>query len=68
MGTIYIADQYEETPWGLAEKDQVEYTSLKDNLVTPLKEIVRILRKQPKEYPVKPESGLATGDSRDLTA
>ena len=68
MGTIYIADRYEETPWGLAEKDQIEYTSLKDNLVTPVKEIVRILRKQPKEYPVKPESGLATGDSRDLTA
>ena len=48
MGTIYIADKYEETPWGLAEKDQVEYTSLKDNLVTPVKEIIRILRGKPK--------------------
>jgi sterol desaturase/sphingolipid hydroxylase (fatty acid hydroxylase superfamily) len=68
MGTIYIADKYEETPWGLAEKDQVEYTSLRDNLVTPVKEIVRILRKQPKEYQAAVEPDLAPGDSRDLTA
>jgi len=51
MGTIYIADKYEETPWGLAPKDQVEYTSLRDNLTTPFKEIFRILRKKPKTYP-----------------
>lgn len=48
MGTLYIAEKYEETPWGLAPHDQAQYTTLKDNLMTPFKEIVRILRKQPK--------------------
>jgi sterol desaturase/sphingolipid hydroxylase (fatty acid hydroxylase superfamily) len=64
MGTIYIADRYEETPWGLAPKDQAEYTTLSDNLVTPFREIIRILRKKPKVYPdiAKP----ATGETRDL--
>ena len=48
MGTLYIPGKYEETPWGLAEKDQQEYTTLRDNLTTPIKEIVRILRGKPK--------------------
>jgi sterol desaturase/sphingolipid hydroxylase (fatty acid hydroxylase superfamily) len=45
-GTLYIADRYEETPWGLAPKDQQKYTSLSDNLVTPFREIGRILRRR----------------------
>jgi sterol desaturase/sphingolipid hydroxylase (fatty acid hydroxylase superfamily) len=65
MGTIYIADKYEETPWGLAPKDQVEYTSLRDNLTTPFKEIFRILRKKPKTYPDISVS--APEESRNLT-
>ncbi|MFT5691224.1 MAG: sterol desaturase/sphingolipid hydroxylase (fatty acid hydroxylase superfamily) [Oceanicoccus sp.] len=48
FGTLYIADLYEETPWGLAPKDQCEYTTLSDNLMTPLREIVRIIRRKPK--------------------
>lgn len=44
FGTLYIAGRYEETPWGLTPQDQAEYTSLSDNLVTPCREIVRILR------------------------
>jgi sterol desaturase/sphingolipid hydroxylase (fatty acid hydroxylase superfamily) len=68
MGTIYIADKYEETPWGLAEKDQAEYTSLRDNLVTPFKEIIRILRGQPKVHPEAAAPELASGKSPDLTA
>ena len=67
MGTIYIADKYEETPWGLAEKDQREYTTLKDNLVTPVKEIHRILRGRPKEYPEQKSSDLTPGNTPDLT-
>lgn len=51
MGTLYIPDKYEETPWGLAQKDQVEYTTLKDNLTTPFREIARILRRKPKVQP-----------------
>jgi sterol desaturase/sphingolipid hydroxylase (fatty acid hydroxylase superfamily) len=68
MGTIYIADKYEETPWGLAPKDQVEYTSLKDNLTTPIKEIYRILRGKPKVYPERPSADLAVGNTPDLSA
>jgi sterol desaturase/sphingolipid hydroxylase (fatty acid hydroxylase superfamily) len=48
FGTLYIAERYEETPWGLAPKDQNEYSTLKDNLVTPFREIFRILRRKPK--------------------
>ncbi|MFT7526802.1 MAG: sterol desaturase/sphingolipid hydroxylase (fatty acid hydroxylase superfamily) [Arenicella sp.] len=54
FGTLYIAGRYEETPWGLQEEEQRQYTSLKDNLITPFKEIRRILKgpgrpKQPKK-------------------
>ena len=66
MGTIYIADKYEETPWGLAEKDQREYTTLKDNLVSPVKEIIRILRGRQKEYPRQKPSDLTPGNMPDL--
>ena len=66
MGTIYIADKYEETPWGLAEKDQREYTTLKDNLVSPVKEIIRILRGRQKEYPRQKPSDLTPGIMPDL--
>ncbi len=68
MGTIYIAEKYEETPWGLAEKDQREYTTLKDNLVTPFKEIYRILRGRPKEYLAQSSPDLTPRNSTDLTA
>lgn len=68
MGTIYIADKYEETPWGLAAKDQAEYTSLRDNLVTPFREIFRILRKKPKTYPGSATPELAAGKTPDLSA
>ena len=44
MGTLYIAERYEETPWGLSPKDQQKYTTLSDNLITPFREIARILR------------------------
>ena len=68
MGTIYIAEKYEETPWGLAEKDQREYTTLKDNLVTPVKEIYRILRGRPKEYLAQSSPDLTPRNSTDITA
>lgn len=68
MGTLYIADRYEETPWGLAPHDQVEYTTLSDNLMTPFREIIRILRKKPKVYPDITQPEPASGESHDLTA
>ncbi|MFT5572816.1 MAG: sterol desaturase/sphingolipid hydroxylase (fatty acid hydroxylase superfamily) [Cryomorphaceae bacterium] len=46
FGTLYIADKYEETPWGLNQQDQKDHTSLKGNLVTPFREIARILRRK----------------------
>ena len=49
-GTLYIAERFEETPWGLAPKDQSQYTTLSDNLLTPFKEITRILRRRPKSH------------------
>lgn len=67
MGTIYIADKYEETPWGLAPKDQAEYTTLRGNLVTPFREIIRILRKEPKVYPGGRETNPASGESHNPT-
>ncbi len=68
FGTLYIAGRYEETPWGLAPKDQREYTTLSDNLLTPFREIIRILRGQPKVHPLKytQPDALSTG-SQDLT-
>jgi len=51
FGTLYIAEKYEETPWGLAPKDQAEYTTLSDNLRTPFREIARILRRRLKIRP-----------------
>jgi sterol desaturase/sphingolipid hydroxylase (fatty acid hydroxylase superfamily) len=48
FGTLYIADRYEETPWGLSPHDQSQYTTLSDNLITPFREIGRILRGKPK--------------------
>ena len=53
FGTLYIAERYEETPWGLAPKDQREYTTLSDNLITPFREIARILRGKPKVHPAE---------------
>lgn len=58
MGTLYIPEKYEETPWGLAPKDQAQYTTLRDNLVTPFKEIARILRGKPKD----PQAAIADND------
>lgn len=51
FGTLYIADRFEETPWGLSPKDQREYTTLSDNLMTPFREIIRIVRGRPKVHP-----------------
>ena len=48
FGTLYIADKYEQTPWGLEDNEQAKYTTLKDNLFTPFKEITRILLKPDK--------------------
>lgn len=43
FGTLYIADRYEATPWGLPEQEQASYTTLADNLKTPFTEIGSIL-------------------------
>jgi sterol desaturase/sphingolipid hydroxylase (fatty acid hydroxylase superfamily) len=68
FGTLYIADKYEETPWGLAPKDQSEYTTLSDNLMTPFREIIRILRGQPKEHrPDHSQADAVPPESPDLT-
>ena len=48
-GTLYIAERYEATPWGLPEQDQAKYTTLSDNLFTPFREIYRILRGRPED-------------------
>ena len=49
FGTLYIAERYEATPWGLTEQEQARYSTLPDNLLTPFREIIRILRRRPEE-------------------
>ena len=39
FGTLYIAEKYEETPWGLSEKQQSKYNTLSQNLITPFLEL-----------------------------
>ena len=56
FGTLYIAERYEETPWGLASGDQAKYTTLSDNLITPFREIVRILRAKPSPVGTAPNA------------
>ena len=67
FGTLYIADRFEETPWGLAPKDQREYTTLSDNLMTPFREIIRILRGKPKVHPPEyTQADAVSAGSHDL--
>lgn len=68
FGTLYIADRYEETPWGLAPKDQRKYTTLSDNLLTPFREIVRILRGKAKPPATDDlQTGAVSGNARQPT-
>jgi len=43
-GTLYIAEPFEATPWGLPEASQRECRTLRQNLVAPFRDIYRILR------------------------
>jgi sterol desaturase/sphingolipid hydroxylase (fatty acid hydroxylase superfamily) len=51
FGTLYIAERYEETAWGLSPGNQSRYTTLSDSLITPFRDIERILRGKPKVIP-----------------
>ena len=44
FGTLYIAERYEETPFGLTPDQQAKYTTLSQNLFMPIKEIGNIIR------------------------
>ncbi len=69
FSTLYIAERYEATPWGLAPMDQCEYTTLSDNLMTPFREIIRILRGKPKVHPAEfTQPDALSGGTRDLRA
>lgn len=61
FGTLYIADRYEATPWGLQADEQAQYTTLGDNLLTPFKEIGKILRgkhrSQTPDASISPDAG-----------
>jgi sterol desaturase/sphingolipid hydroxylase (fatty acid hydroxylase superfamily) len=43
-GTLYIAEPFEATPWGLPEESQRECRTLRQNLVAPFRDIYRIVR------------------------
>ncbi len=43
-GTLYIAEPFEATPWGLPEASQRECRTLRQNLVAPFRDIYRIVR------------------------
>jgi sterol desaturase/sphingolipid hydroxylase (fatty acid hydroxylase superfamily) len=49
FGTLYIAERYEVTPWGLSEKQQAKYTTLTQNLTSPFTEIAAIFKKDASE-------------------
>ena len=43
-GTLYIAEPFETTPWGLPEASQRECRTLRQNLVAPFRDIYRIVQ------------------------
>ncbi len=43
FGTLYIGERDEETPWGLPPAEQVNYTTLRQNLIGPFREVLAIL-------------------------
>jgi sterol desaturase/sphingolipid hydroxylase (fatty acid hydroxylase superfamily) len=49
FGTLYIPEPNEDTPWGLVAEDQAKYTTLRQNLVTPFREVFAILRGRSKQ-------------------
>ncbi len=48
FGTLYIAERYEATPWGLPPEDQAECTTLSQNLLAPFREFRSMLRGKPR--------------------
>jgi len=45
LGTLYIGEPFEATPWGLPEEQQARCSSLADNLLAPFLEIGAMLRR-----------------------
>jgi sterol desaturase/sphingolipid hydroxylase (fatty acid hydroxylase superfamily) len=43
-GTLYIAEPFETTPWGLPQESQRECRTLRQNLAAPFRDIYRLVR------------------------
>ncbi len=57
FGTLYIAERYEATPWGLPPEDQAQCTTLSQNLLAPFREFRAMLRGKPRPA-TTPQGGL----------
>ena len=44
VGTLYIGEPYEQTPWGLGPDEQAQYTTFVQNVLGPFHEIYAIAR------------------------
>jgi len=43
VGTLYIGEPYEQTPWGLGPDEQAHYTTFIQNVVGPFRELYALL-------------------------
>lgn len=43
VGTLYIGEPYEETPWGLGPDEQAHFTSFTQNVFSPFREVYSML-------------------------
>jgi sterol desaturase/sphingolipid hydroxylase (fatty acid hydroxylase superfamily) len=43
VGTLYIGDPYEETPWGLEPNEQAHYSTFVQNVFNPFRDVYALL-------------------------
>jgi sterol desaturase/sphingolipid hydroxylase (fatty acid hydroxylase superfamily) len=46
IGTLYIGEPYEQTPWGLGPDEQAHYTTFIQNVVGPFQEVYALLTRR----------------------
>jgi hypothetical protein len=46
VGTLYIGEPYEQTPWGLGPDEQAHYTAFVQNVLGPFHEVYALLARR----------------------
>jgi sterol desaturase/sphingolipid hydroxylase (fatty acid hydroxylase superfamily) len=46
VGTLYIGDPYEETPWGLGPNEQAHYSTFVQNVFNPFRDVYALLARR----------------------